>query len=330
MRKTAGLLACLPIVFVACASTSSDPNDVGGSQYEALESEPTTSAADSAAARASHALKTAFVIVLENQNWASITGNPSAPFINRSVLPNAAIAENYFDNPKAVHPSEPNYIWMEAGDNLGIEDDNDPKDNYKNTKKHLVSLLETANVPWKSYEQGIDGKSCPVVGQNQYATKHDPVVFFSDITEHNDPTSADCIAHVRPEAELATDLANDAVSGYVFITPDLCHDMHDACASGNQVKNGDDFLAVEIPKIQASNAYKNGGAIFITWDESEDGEHPIGMVVLSPLAKVGYRSTTRFFHSSLLRTMQEMFAVQPYLRDAANATSLGELFNVYP
>lgn len=330
MKKVSALIASIPVVLVACASTSSDPNDLGGRQYEALENQATTTAADSAAQRANHALKTAFVIVLENHNWSDITGNASAPYINSQILPNAAIAENYLDNPKAVHPSEPNYIWMEAGDNLGIEDDSDPKSNYKNTTKHLTALLETASVPWKSYQQGIDGKSCPVVGENQYATKHNPMVFFSDITQHNNAASADCIAHVRPEPELATDLANDAVSGYVFITPDLCHDMHDACASGNQVKNGDDFLSVEIPKIQASNAYKNGGAIFITWDESEDGEHPIGMVVLSPLAKAGYHSTTRFFHSSLLRTMQEVFAVQPYLRDAANATSLGELFNEYP
>jgi hypothetical protein len=120
------------------------------------------------------------------------------------------------------------------------------------------------------------------------------------------------------------------VAGYVFITPDHCHNMHDACVSGNNIKNGDDFLAAEIPKLQASSAYENGGAIFITWDESENGEHPIGMIVNSPLAKSNYRSSTAFTHSSLLRTLQEVFSVQPYLRDAANAQPLNELFTAYP
>lgn len=313
-----------------CGPPKGSPDDVGGRQYEALEREPVTTAADSAAKRATHAIKTAFVIVMENKNWTSVRGSPSAPFINHVILPSAAMADNYTDNPKRVHPSEPNYIWMEAGDNLAITDDDTPDANFRNTRKHLVTLLQTADVPWKSYQQGISGKVCPLANENAYAPKHNPMVFFTDVTDGNDAHSENCISHVRPESELAGDLANNEVSGYVFITPDLCHDMHDTCASGNSVKNGDDFLATEIPLIQASSAYKDGGAIFITWDEGESGDEAIGMVVLSPLAKVGYHTATPFNHSSLLRTMQEVFAVEPLLRDAANVQSLGELFTSYP
>jgi hypothetical protein len=52
--------------------------------------------------------------------------------------------------------------------------------------------------------------------------------------------------------------------------------------------------------------------------------------VLSPLAKVGYKSTTAFTHSSTLRTIQEIFGVTPFLRDAANATDLSEFFTSFP
>lgn len=296
----------------------------------ALENVPTTPAATSATIRATHHLKTAFVIVMENSNWDEIRGNPSARYINDVLLPASAYAEQYHDNPKGVHPSEPNYIWMEAGDNLAILDDDGPDENFRFTKKHLVTLLQTAGVPWKSYQQGIRGKTCPLGAEGDYAPKHNPMIYFTDVTDNNRADSATCIEHVRPESELATDLANDAVSGYVFITPDRCHNMHDACSSGDRVKNGDAFLAEEIPKLQSSKAYQDGGAIFVTWDESEDGEWPIGMLVLSPFAKVGYRSHTPFNHSSLLRTLQEVFAVEPLLRDAKNATSLGELFTAYP
>ena len=312
----------------ACGPTN-DPNDVGGFEYQALEDQPVTTAEESARKRASHQIKTAFVIVMENENWYEVKGDPDAKYIN-SLVKEGASNEGYYDNPRQVHPSEPNYIWMEAGDNLGIHDDHVPADNFRTTKKHLTSLLQTANVPWKTYQQGIDGKTCPLVDQGDYAPKHNAPIYFTDITDNLDPHSANCIAHVRPMEELDADLAANRVSGYVFITPDRCHNMHDACASGNQVKNGDDFLAHEIPKLQASEAYKNGGAIFITWDESEGGTYPIGMIVLSPLAKKGYVSNTNFNHSSLLRTIQEVFAVEPYLRDAQNAKPLSELFTAYP
>lgn len=314
----------------ACGPPKGDHNDVGGPQYAALEDLPTTTPDESATLRSTHALKTAFVIVMENHNWSSIEGNRSAPYINDVLLPSGAFAASYRDNPKHIHPSEPNYIWMEAGDNLAVADNDNPDENYRTTKKHLVTLLATAGVRWRSHQQGIDGKTCPLTPQGDYAPKHNPMVFFTDVTDGNDPHSPNCIAHVRPETELATDLANDAVSGYVFITPDRCHNMHDGCASGDNVKNGDAYLASVIPIIQASSAYENGGAIFVTWDEGNDGDAPIGMIVLSPLARVGHRSSTPLNHSSLLRTMQEIFAVAPLLRDANNATSLGDLFTQYP
>jgi hypothetical protein len=94
---------------------------------------------------------------------------------------------------------------------------------------------------------------------------------------------------------------------------------------------GDTWLSREIPKIMASAAFQDGGAIFITWDESEGGEYPIGMIVLSPLARGGgYSNDFPYTHSSTLRTMQEIFGVRPFLRDAANAQPLSDLFRVFP
>jgi len=60
-------------------------------------------------------------------------------------------------------------------------------------------------------------------------------------------------------------------------------------------------------------------------NDTSDG--PIGCMVLSPLAKGhGYSNAIHYTHSSTLRTMQDIFGVQPYLRDAANATALTDLF----
>ena len=98
------------------------------------------------------------------------------------------------------------------------------------------------------------------------------------------------------------------------------------------VKAGDDWLSVEIPKIQASAAYQNGGAIFITWDESEGSDVPIGMIAVSPLAKAGYSNTIPYSHSSTLKSLQEIFGVTPLLGDAggANTQDLRDLFTSFP
>lgn len=106
-----------------------------------------------------HSIKTVFVIAFENHNWTQpanqfsgpiqqIFQNPNAPFINSLVNGTAvaalngsqvnisrqvAYAANYRnvlatsggDNPH-IHPSEPNYIWAEAGFNFNIFDDAAP------------------------------------------------------------------------------------------------------------------------------------------------------------------------------------------------------------
>ncbi len=281
-------------------------------------------------AGASH-IKTVFLILMENHNWSDIHGSASAPYINNTLLPASSSCSNYFDNPKSAHPSEPNYLWLEAGDNFGILDDNDPATNHQATTSHLVTLLTNAGVTWKSYQEDITAGTCPIVAVKGYAPKHNPMVFFDDIAG-NPPsaTNATCAAHVRPYTELAGDLTGGKVAAYNFITPNLCDDMHDTC-TGDAIKQGDDWLKVNIPVIQASAAYTNGGAIFITWDESEGGEVPIGMIVVSPLAKGnGYVGTTKYYHSSMLRSVQEIFGVTPLLRDAANQPDLKDLFTSFP
>ena len=279
----------------------------------------------------SSTVRTVFLIMMENHNWSDIKNSPSAPYINTTLLPMASYAEQYY-NPPGIHPSEPNYLWLEAGTNFGIFDDALPGANHQNTSLHLVTLLDKASISWKSYQESISGSDCPLTNNGLYAPKHNPMVFFDDVTNTNDPNSANCIAHVRPFTELATNLQNNTVARYNFITPNLCNDMHDTCAPLNDsVKQGDTWLAQNLPTILNSQAYKNGGIVFITWDEGEGGDGPIGMVVLSPDAKGGgYSNTIHYTHSSSLRTLQELFGVTPLLGDAATATDLSDLFKKFP
>jgi hypothetical protein len=270
---------------------------------------------------------------MENENWSNIKGSPSAPYIN-SLLATGAHAEAYYDNPAAVHPSEPNYIWMEAGDNLGITTDGDPSVNHQSTTQHLVTLLAAAGVSWRAYVEDITAGSCPITSAGLYAPKHTPMLFFDDVVG-NPPSSsaANCITHVVPYTNLAGDLGAGTTARYNFITPDLCDDMHNTsgCAGGsNAIKNGDVWLSNNLPVILGSTAVRSTGVVFIVWDESEGGEFPIGLIALSPKAKAGYSNAVRYYHSSLLRTVQEIMGVTPLLRDAANQPDLSDLFTSFP
>jgi hypothetical protein len=133
-----------------------------------------------------------------------------------------------------------------------------------------------------------------------------------------------------------TNTVTNTVARYNFITPNDCDNMHDACNGNDPIKQGDTWLSNNVPTILNSQAYKDGGALFITWDEAASGDGPIGLIVLSPAAKGhGYTNSNpilpyTYTHSSLLRTLEEVFGVSPLLGDAANATDLGDLFSTTP
>ena len=266
-------------------------------------------------------VQTVFVVVMENANWPDVLRSGAMPYLTGTLLPMGAHAERYY-NPPGLHPSEPNYLWMEAGKDFGIRDDRDPAA-HKLVADHLSAHLKS----WRAYQEDIAPDECPVRSRGLYAAKHNPFVFFEDVTKDR----RFCVEHIRPLAELEQDLRASRAAKYNFITPNLCNDMHGAAGCfTHRFERGDDWLALWVPRILASKQYQAGGALFITWDEGEPGDGPIGMVVLSPFARAGFASQERYTHSSLLRTLQAIFGVEPLLGDAANAKDLSALFTSFP
>jgi phospholipase C len=294
-------------------------------------------------------IRTVFVIVEENHNWDSIVGSSNAPYINQTLLPMSSYAKNYKGGDSGqLHPSEPNYIWMEAGSNTDLPNgnqtytfkgDGDPSaSNQSTTTQHLVSMLTAAGISWKSYQENLPANGCGTASSGTYAVKHNPMEFFTDVTSDMNA----CKSHIVPMTQLATDLQNNTVGRYNFITPNLCNDMHGdlSCLLENAIQVGDTWLSQHVPTILASQAYQQGGALFITWDESETQSTTcapncpsIGMIVTSPRAKGGgYSNMLTYDHSSFLKTMQEIFGVTPLLRHAGDPTTrdLADLFTTFP
>lgn len=255
-------------------------------------------------------IKHVFVIALENHNWTqptTISGgiqqiyqNPNAPFINSLVNGTATayingqlvkisrqvsyatayhnvLATESGNNPH-IHPSEPQYVWAEAGTNFGILNDDDPyADNPPNAQtntQHLSGLLPRAGRTWKSYQEDIDlttsnGQlvnlplpqsqwTVPLVSlsgnfgagsnlngysdslQYNYAAKHNPMVFFADTNGGNNLSASNPLApHYAPLQQLAFDLANDRVADYNWITPDQYNEMHSGLNGGFAGLTGD-------------------------------------------------------------------------------------------
>jgi hypothetical protein len=236
-----------------------------------------------------------FYIDMENHNFTQpasdtsapqqLLGNPAAPYQNSLITPgnsNAAqvsYTSTYYNvlataggNNPSIHPSEPNYVWQEAGGAGGSGgvnsplNDNDPYPNNIVNSPNLSALLQNAGITWKSYQEDINltknaqgqptstplpqsqwtvpltsfsGTSPdytnPYNGSHQYdfAPKHDGQLFFTATNGGNNQTPSNPLAsHYAPLQQLQTDIANNTVARYNLITPDQFNDSHTALANG--------------------------------------------------------------------------------------------------
>lgn len=289
-----------------------------------------------------------FVIAMENQDGASLIGvyrNSSAPYINNTLMAQYAYASNYVDVFSLLTPSEPHYVWMEAGtatfsDHTFTNDDAPSATNSTADGNHLIAQLRAAgNVKtWRSYQQGLNANTgaCPIASDGVYAPKHDPFLFFQDVSG-NPPskTNADCAAHHRAytPAGFQADLTAMDVANYTFITPDLCNDMHgdsactNGCTSGLTINAciaaGDSWLAANVPPIiDFMNAH--GGVLFIVWDEPALATTQ-PFIVVGPNVKRGHASMVQVSHSSYLKSLQRILGV-PVSSRVSSANDFADFF----
>jgi phosphatidylinositol-3-phosphatase len=210
-----------------------------------------------------------FIIMMENTSYTSLIGNLNAPFIN-SAAKTYGLATNYTG---VSHPSQPNYIAATSGSTNGVADDNDTTINVPN----IVDQIEGSGRTWKAYMQSLSlctTKLDHACGNQLYERKHNPFVSYLDVQ-----TNPARMANVVDFSQFYTDLANNSVPAYSWISPDQCNDMHgragpssDPCNFGNVqglIATGDAFLSTTVGKIMNSRAWTGNSVIFITWDESD-------------------------------------------------------------
>ena len=322
-------------------------------------------AAHPARAAALPPVKHAFVLVLENKDYEQSFGKSSpAPYLAKELTAKGQLLTQYFGT---SHASLGNYLTMVSGQAPNPDTQADCNSGFKDifpgtptpdgqtlgagcvyppSVATIGDQLEAKGLSWKGYMEDM-GTPCrhPGIGENddtqsarkddQYATRHNPFVYFHSIIDDD----AGCKAHVVDLKELAGDLGSASTTPALsFITPDLCSDGHDEpCVDGRPggLKSVDAFLKEWVPRIMGSPAYADGGLLMVTWDEANIGEGEksasccnqptgpntpspgifgpgggrTGSVVLSPFVAPGSVNATPYNHYGLLRTLEDLFGV---------------------
>ena len=308
-----------------------------------------------------------FTIVLENKGYGQTFGpNSPAPYLSQQLTAQGELLANYYG---IGHNSLPNYIALLSGQapNLITQSDCQIYQDFVPSSivqveangqvagqgcvfpaegQTIADQLAAHRFTWRGYMEDMSqpclhpalntqDQTQTAKSGDQYAARHNPFVYFHSIID-----TPSCAANDVPLTQLPDDLKHYATTpNYVFITPNLCHDGHDApCVNGEPggLVSADAFLRQWVPQILNSSAYQRDGMLVILFDEAEFGasgadttaccnELPgpnsalpgiagpggglVGAVVLSKFVRPGTVVTTPYNHYSLLRTIEDLFGL---------------------
>lgn len=305
------------------------------------------------------------VVVLENESESATWGPGSVARYINSLVPRGVFASQYF---ATGHASLDNYIAMISGQPDQPLTGSDcatvslwvcvQGQQLWSSGRNLADQLEEQGVTWKGYMDGLPSpcfhapyaptslEPDPYQGSSQkppakdYADRHNPFIYFKDIVENQ----TRCAAHVRPFTDLAGDIARDELPGFSFITPDTCHDGHDApCSNGEPggLVSADKWFSQNIPAL-LDYLWGHDGLLVITSEESGITDlsgccsggllgllpgfgGKVGLLALSPKLTPGRTVSTKYDHMSLLRTIEDSFGIAGYLNNAARATAMTDV-----
>jgi len=222
-----------------------------------------------------------FVIVMENRSY----NDALAGRYTSQLAAKYALATNYRG---VSHPSLPNYLAMTSGSTWGITDDG----YHALPAGGLGAQLTAAGISWRAYMEGMTSGAC-LSNTTLYAVKHNPFAYYG----------GRCPAQVVPFSQFSRDISG-SVPRFVWITPNMCHDGHD-CSTAT----ADAWLAQTVPTILATKAWKEGGVLFLTWDEGEDSINSVLTIVIRPSA--AHRvSSHAYNHYNLLATIEARFGLR--------------------
>jgi hypothetical protein len=210
---------------------------------------------------------------------------------------------------------------MTSGATHGVHSDCDPTE-CPIRGHNIFSQLSRHHRKWRAYDESMV-EPCQLGRSGLYAPKHNPAVYYTRVRSRR------CARHVVSLGSLDTGRLTHALNhrhapAYMFVTPNLCNDMH-SCPTAV----GDGWLSHWVPMIVHSHAYRHGHtALFVTFDEGHRGANNVTTVVVSPYTHAGTVARKHFTHYSLLRTTEHLLGLRRYLGHAASANGLSKAFHL--
>ncbi len=238
------------------------------------------------------------VIVMENEEYGEIIGSRSAPYINELARGSALAGQMY----AVAHPSLPNYLALTGGSTSGITTD---CTDCTVKGSGLAGQLTRRGLSWKAYMEDLPHACYRGAGAGEYAKKHDPFIYYDAVAGNQ----AQC-QHIVPLTELTGDEAARRLPRFIWITPNLCHDMHD-CSQ----PSGDRFLAGVLPRLIRTMGARS--LVILTFDEGSSDDGCCGLahgghivtILAGSAVRPGFRLRTPVDHFSVLQTIEDMFGL---------------------
>lgn len=275
-------------------------------------SSPTTTSPSSASPAGIPAFSSIWIIVLENHDYADVVDATDMPYL-RGLIDRYGLAESYFG---VARPSQPNYFALFSGSTHGVTDN----DSHDIDAPNVADQIEASGRTWREYAENVPpgcftgsrsegGRD----GAGEYVRKHAPAISFTSISTN--PTRCAFIEDMTAFRPGKAD--------FTLIVPNQCHDAHDC-----PLREADAWLAEHVPSIIESEQFRSDGVLFITFDE-DAGDDPggghVATIVVSPLVAAGTRSSVRYDHYSLLRTIEDAWGLD-CLAKACEAISMADFF----
>jgi hypothetical protein len=330
----------------APAASSDDGDSSGGGSSSgsgtatSAGNSDTTAAGGTAAGGTASKVKHVFVIVLATPSYASAFGHGSAAhYLNAKLRPKGVLLSGYHTLGTSALPDLlatisgqapnldtaagcPTYSEFPSGAS--------PRANglvsgtgciYPDTALTLGDQLDGANLTWRGYIEGMtapcqhpNSGASDQTAEDEYATNHNPFVYFHSLLDLGDCQSDDV-----PYSRLAGALGSShRTPNFAFISPDPCDSGDEVtCAVGQPggIVAADDFLKRSVPSILRSSAYRKSGALLILFTAApvagQTADSPVrtGALVLSPYAKAGSTNRRSYDPYSVLRSIEDIFGL---------------------
>lgn len=302
----------------------------------------------------------AVIIVMENQGVCDIMGNalgwgcPSYSPYMQGLAQNWTLADNLtsLNTGGSGSFSLHNYIGLISGQTWSLTGDDAPDSTtatqniWSSSNANLGDQLDSASLTWKAYMENMTS-NCQGTNGQTYAVRHNPFVYFSDLVSNDCSKIVPAGTGGQLDNSLLSDLGSASAPNVMWLTPNLCDDIHDYCTGPtNQTDSGhgctsanasiclpiaDSYLRHLVPQILGSYAFLNTrAALYLTFDEG-NGYCPTGSigyrdciyaVWAGPGARTSYLSTNpTYSHYSWLATLESNWQIG-YLQNAQTATKM--------